>query len=94
MNGLLLSATVPTLRTLIRTVFHDTLAVDMLVRGVSPYDEAKILGYSVDTVEQHYAPFVPALRERVRRIMENGEGPEETSGTVWPHAPAQEGKPN
>jgi len=33
-----------------------------------------MLGDTVETVEKHYAPFVPALRERVRRIMENGSG--------------------
>jgi hypothetical protein len=33
-----------------------------------------MLGDTVETVEKHYAPFVPALRERVRRIMESGSG--------------------
>jgi hypothetical protein len=28
----------------------------------------------VETVEKHYAPFAPSLRERVRRIMESGGG--------------------
>jgi hypothetical protein len=28
----------------------------------------------VETVEKHYAPFVSALRERVRRTMESGGG--------------------
>ena len=28
----------------------------------------------METVGKHHAPFVPALRERVRRIMESGGG--------------------
>jgi integrase len=54
--------------------FRDTFAVDLLSRGASPYDVAKLLGDTVDTVEKHYAPFVRELRERARRIMESGEG--------------------
>lgn len=34
----------------------------------------ELLGDTVDTIEKHYAPFVEELRERARRIMENGEG--------------------
>jgi len=37
---------------------------------------------SVATVEKHYAPFVKELRDRVRRIMENGEGLEKAAGTI------------
>ncbi len=54
--------------------YRDTFAVDMLARGGSPYDIAKLLGDTIDTVEKHYTPFVKELRERVRRLMENGEG--------------------
>jgi integrase len=54
--------------------FRDTFAVDMLARGASPYDVAKLLGDTIETVEKHYTPFVRELRERVRRLMENGEG--------------------
>ena len=64
--------------------FRDTLAVDMLVRGASPYDVAKMLGDTIDTVERHYTPFVKELRERVRTMLENGAGLEniaEQSGT-------------
>jgi integrase len=50
--------------------FRETLAVDMLSRGASPYDVAKMLGDTVDTVEKHYTPFVKELRERVRTILE------------------------
>jgi hypothetical protein len=35
----------------------------------------------VATIEQHYAPFVKELRDRARRIMENGEGLEKTHCT-------------
>jgi integrase len=58
--------------------FRDTFAVDLLSRGASPYDVAKLLGDTVDTVEKHYAPFVRELRERARHIMEAGEGLEIT----------------
>lgn len=63
--------------------FRDTFAVDMLARGASPYDVAKLLGDTVATIEKHYAPFVKELRDRARRFMENGEGLEKTSGTIW-----------
>lgn len=36
--------------------FRDTFAVDMLARGASPHDVAKL----------HYAEFVKELRERIR----------------------------
>ncbi len=58
--------------------FRDTFAVDLLARGASPYDVAKLLGDTVETLEKHYAPFVRELRERARRIMESGEGLEIT----------------
>jgi len=54
--------------------FRDTLAVDMLMRGASPYDVAKMLGDTIETVEKHYTPFVRELRERVRIILESGAG--------------------
>ena len=54
--------------------FRDTLAVDMLSRGASPYDVAKILGDTIDTVERHYTPFVKELRERVRDILNSDAG--------------------
>jgi site-specific recombinase XerD len=37
--------------------FRDTFAVDMLSRGASLYDVAKMLGDTIDTVEKH----LPAL---------------------------------
>ncbi len=54
--------------------YRDTFAVDMLARGGSPYDVAKLLGDTIETIEKHYTPFVRELRERVRRLMENEEG--------------------
>jgi integrase len=61
--------------------FRDTFAVDLLCRGASPYDVAKLLGDVVATVEKHYAPFVRELRERAREIMESGTGLEQLPGT-------------
>jgi integrase len=52
--------------------FRDTFAVDLLCAGAGIYDVARMLGHTAETIEKHYAPFVPALRERVRRIMEAG----------------------
>ncbi len=54
--------------------YRDTFVVDMLARGASPYDVAKLLGDTIETIEKHYTPFVRELRERVRRLMENAEG--------------------
>jgi integrase len=54
--------------------FRDTLAVDMLSRGASPYDVAKMLGDTIETIERHYTPFVRELRERVRAILESDTG--------------------
>lgn len=54
--------------------FRDTLAVDMLARGAGLYDVAKILGDTQATVERHYTPFVPTLRDRVRGLLNNGRG--------------------
>ncbi|HKD63775.1 MAG TPA: tyrosine-type recombinase/integrase [Candidatus Acidoferrales bacterium] len=54
--------------------FRDTFAVDLLLKGASPYDVAKLLGDTIETVEKHYMPFVKELRERVRGILETGVG--------------------
>jgi integrase len=62
--------------------FRDSLAIYMLCNGATPYDVAKILGDTIDTVEKHYAPFVPELRDRVRRIIESGSSVEK-EGTIW-----------
>ncbi len=64
--------------------FRDTFAVDMLLKGLSPYDVAKILGDTIHTIETHYAPFIRELRERARRFIESEEGLE-APGTLWAH---------
>jgi integrase len=74
--------------------FRDTLAVDMLEKGASPYDVAKTLGDTIETVEKHYAPFTKELRDRVRRIMENGEGLEKTLGTFRSQSQLTNQKPS
>lgn len=66
--------------------FRDTLAVDM--RGASPYDVAKVLGDTIETVEKRYTPFVKVLRERVRSLLENGAGLE-SSVTPVSQTPGQ-----
>jgi hypothetical protein len=50
----------------------------MLSRGASPYDVAKILGDTIDTVERHYTPFVKELRERVPDILNSDAGLEKS----------------
>jgi integrase len=57
--------------------FRDTFACDMLARGVDIYDVAKMLADTVDTVERHYAQFVPAARDAVQTRMDTGVGIEE-----------------
>jgi len=74
--------------------FRDTFAVDLLLRGASPYDVAKMLGDTIETVEKHYMPFVRELRERVRRIMENGAGLEEVAAIAPENPQADLKKPN
>jgi integrase len=74
--------------------FRDTLAVDMLEKGASPYDVAKVLGDTIETVEKHYAPFTKEIRERVRRIMENGEGLEKSLDTIWSQPRTARQKPS
>jgi len=54
--------------------FRDTFCVDMLARGVNPYIVARLVGITVEILERHYAPFIPELRERVRRALDSGEG--------------------
>ena len=79
--------------------FRDTLAVGMLLREGSPYDVAKILGDTIDTVGRHYTPFVKELRDRVRVLLDAGSGLESTipaagnsEGAVTPLS--QSPKPN
>ena len=74
--------------------FRDTLAVDMLGRGASPYDVAKMLGDTIETVEKHYTPFVKELRDRVRNILETGTGIEEATKMPSVTRKDSPGKPN
>lgn len=74
--------------------FRDTFAVDLLLRGASPYDVAKMLGDTIETVEKHYMPFVRELRDRVRRILENGTGLEELAATLPETSQTDLKKPN
>jgi len=74
--------------------FRDTFAVDMLVRGASPYDVAKMLGDTIETVEKHYMPFVKELRERVRNILETGVGLEELAQKAAESLQIPSKKPN
>ncbi|HEX8838554.1 MAG TPA: tyrosine-type recombinase/integrase [Candidatus Acidoferrum sp.] len=69
--------------------YRDTFAVDMLARGTSPYDVAKLSGDTVKTVEKHYAPFVKELRDRSRKLMENGEGLEKITSTILTQSAAK-----
>jgi integrase len=62
--------------------FRDTLAVDMLMKGANPYDVAKMLGDTIETIEKHYTPFVRELRERVRVILELGTGLENSAKSM------------
>ena len=74
--------------------FRDTFAVDLLLRGASPYDVAKMLGDTIETVEKHYMPFVRELRDRVRRILENGAGLEEIAAMAPENTQSDLKKPN
>ena len=74
--------------------FRDTLSVDMLEKGASPCDVAKTLGDTIEAIEKHYAPFTKELRDRVRRIMENGEGLENALVTFWTQSGVAEQKVN
>ena len=46
----------------------------MLVKGASPYDVAKLLGDTVESVEKYSVPYVRELRERAPRFVEGEEG--------------------
>lgn len=49
--------------------FRDTFAVNLLLRGASLYDVAKLLGISTQTAERHYAPYVVELQQRAAKIV-------------------------
>lgn len=50
--------------------FRDSFAVDILSKGGTIYDVAKILGITIHTAERHYTPFTEKLQERVRDLLE------------------------
>jgi integrase len=56
---------------------RDTFACDMLTRGASIFDVAKMLADTVETVEKSYAQFVPAARDAAQSKMDAGIGIEE-----------------
>ena len=64
------------------------------MRGASPYDVAKMLGDTIETVEKDYMPFVRELRDRVRRILKNGTGLEELAATLTETSQTDLKKPN
>jgi len=66
----------------------------MLTRGASPYDVAKILGDTIETIEKHYTPFVKELRERVRGLLETGVGLEELAQKAAERLQIATKKPN
>jgi integrase len=57
--------------------FRDKFACDTLARGASIFDVAKMLADTVDTIEKHYAQFVPAARDAAQSMMDRGIGIEE-----------------
>jgi len=71
--------------------FRDTFCVDLLARGVNPYNVARLMGITVEMLEKHYAPFVPELRDRVRAALESGHGLESIQSEVRP-ATQEQGK--
>ena len=64
------------------------------MRGASPFDVAKMLGDTIETVEKDYMPFVRELRDRVRRILKNGTGLEELAATLTETSQTDLKKPN
>jgi len=57
--------------------FRDTFICDMLARHVPIYDVAKMVADTVDTIEKHYAHFIPAARDAAQVKMATGTGIEE-----------------
>lgn len=74
--------------------FRDTFAVDLLLRGASSCDVAKMLGDTIETVQKHYMPFVREFRDRVRRILATGAGLEELAAAAPQNADRELKKPD
>lgn len=51
--------------------FRSTYACDALMKGLSVFEVAQLLGDESKTVERHYLRFVPAMRSRVKELMED-----------------------
>lgn len=64
----------------------------MLARGASLYDVAQLLGDTVAPVEKHYAGFVKELRDKVRQLMDFGEGLSKTNCTFIAQSERTTGK--
>ena len=62
--------------------------------GAAAFDVAKMLGDTVQTIDEHYAPSVKELRERARRIMQNGEAIEKLDCTIITQQPSEKGRSN
>jgi integrase len=57
--------------------FRDTFVCDMLARGASTFVVGQMVADTTDTIEKHYASFVPAARDAAQQQMANGLGIEE-----------------
>lgn len=57
--------------------FRDTFVCDMLARGCSTFVVAQMVADTTDTIEKHYASFVPAARDAAQHQMDSGIGIEE-----------------
>jgi integrase len=57
--------------------FRDTFICDMLARGCSTFVVGQMVADTTDTIEKHYASFVPAARDGAQNQMDNGLGIEE-----------------
>ena len=51
--------------------WRDTFAVDLLSRGGTIYDVARVLGITVATADAHYTEFTDRLQDRVRKLLES-----------------------
>lgn len=51
--------------------FRASYACDALMKGLSVFEVAQLLGDESKTVEKHYLRFVPAMRSRVKELMED-----------------------
>lgn len=57
--------------------FRSTFAVDLLLRGIPLPSVARILGDTVETIVEHYVPYVDELKEHARLTLTSGKGIEQ-----------------